>query len=217
MKLKKISIGIVFALTLNCFALTPMKASASDNAASAVISQAEGDISLNKTEVSLEKGKKVKLQALTSEDLTSQNITWKTSNKKVATVNKQGVVTAKKKGNAVITAKIKGTDTSAKCEVDVKKYVTMKVKTTGYCNCSKCCGSWAGGKTASGTKPKQGRTIAVDRSLIRLGSKVEIGNKTYVAEDTGGAIKGKKIDIYYGSHKKALAHGVKYQAIKVYM
>ena len=36
-------------------------------------------------------------------------------------------------------------------------------------------------------------------------------------EDTGGAIKGNKIDVYYASHGKAMAHGVKYQKIRVYI
>ena len=31
-----------------------------------------------------------------------------------------------------------------------------EVVTTGYCNCSLCCGKWAGGNTASGKKPATG-------------------------------------------------------------
>lgn len=92
----------------------------------------------------------------------------------------------------------------------------MRVRTTGYCNCRKCAGKWAGCATAIGTKPRAKRTIAVDKRLIRLGSKVQMDNKMYVAEDTGGAIKGKRIDVYYASHKKATSHGVKYKKIKVY-
>ncbi|MFL0364678.1 NlpC/P60 family protein [Pseudobacillus sp. 179-B 2D1 NHS] len=59
-----------------------------------------------------------------------------------------------------------------------------------------------GSTTASGTKVVNGRTIAVDPKLIPLGSIVAIKvpnmpkyNGVYVAEDTGGAIKNKKIDI----------------------
>ncbi len=45
-------------------------------------------------------------------------ITWKSSNKKVATVSSKGKVTAKKKGKATITAKVAGK--TYKCKVTVK-------------------------------------------------------------------------------------------------
>lgn len=38
---------------------------------------------------------------------TNKKVTWKSSNKKIATVNKKGLVVAKKKGTVVITAKAK--------------------------------------------------------------------------------------------------------------
>ncbi|WXR60537.1 3D domain-containing protein [Peptostreptococcaceae bacterium AGR-M142] len=54
------------------------------------------------------------------------------------------------------------------------------------------------GMTRSGTQVRAG-VIAVDPKVIPLGSKVYIKEykKIYSAEDTGGAIKGNKIDIYY--------------------
>ena len=42
-----------------------------------------------------------------------------------------------------------------------------EVVTTGYCNCSLCCGKWAGGHTASGTVPKANHTLAVDAQIGR--------------------------------------------------
>lgn len=89
-------------------------------------------------------------------------------------------------------------------------------KLTAYCNCSKCCGKWAGGKTASGTTPRAGRTIAVDTRVIPFGTKVIINGNTYIAEDTGSAIKGNKIDIYFDSHKAALNFGVQHTEVFVY-
>ena len=86
---------------------------------------------------------------------------------------------------------------------------------TAYCNCSKCCGKWAGGPTASGKMPQAGRTIAVDPNVIPLGSQVKINGKIYIAEDTGSAIKGKKIDIYYDSHSAANNWGRR--SIEVYV
>jgi 3D (Asp-Asp-Asp) domain-containing protein len=84
-------------------------------------------------------------------------------------------------------------------------------KLTFYCACKKCCGPNAKGITATGTKVQEGRTIAVDPKVIKLGSQVEIeGFGTYIAEDTGSAIKGKIIDIYLNSHEEALHKGVQY-------
>lgn len=81
---------------------------------------------------------------------------------------------------------------------------------THYCNCYICCGSWAGGATASGTIPTQGRTIAVDPSVIPLGTRVIINGQVYVAEDTGSAIKGNKIDVFVSSHSLTTQYGVYY-------
>lgn len=83
-------------------------------------------------------------------------------------------------------------------------------KLTAYCNCYQCCGQWAGGATASGTMPTANNTIAVDTSVIPFGTKVVINGTTYTAEDTGSAIKGNKIDIYFDSHQEALNFGVQY-------
>ena len=90
-----------------------------------------------------------------------------------------------------------------------------KFRLTAYCNCSKCCGKWAGGPTASGVMPKTKRTIAVDPKVIPLGSKVIIDEHTYIAEDTGSAIKGNRIDVYFDNHQEAMAFGVKYKDVKV--
>lgn len=55
----------------------------------------------------------------------SKAVTWKTSNKKIATVSKKGVVKAKKKGSVVITAVSKSNKkVKAKCKITVKKKST---------------------------------------------------------------------------------------------
>lgn len=81
---------------------------------------------------------------------------------------------------------------------------------TAYCPCPICCGIYSNmtnPTTASGTRATQGRTIATDTSVIPFGSKVVINGKIYTAEDTGGAIKGNRIDIYFESHTEALYFG----------
>lgn len=87
----------------------------------------------------------------------------------------------------------------------LKSLGTFKI--THYCNCKICCGKWSGGNTASGTYPTEGRTIAVDPSVIPLGSRVVINGVTFIAEDTGKAIKGNRIDIYVNNHVTALNYG----------
>lgn len=86
-------------------------------------------------------------------------------------------------------------------------------KLTFYCPCAVCNGA-ADAKTASGTTPTEGRTIAVDSSVIPLGSRVYIeGYGVFIAEDTGGAIKSNKIDVLVSSHSRAYDLGVKYANI----
>ena len=84
---------------------------------------------------------------------------------------------------------------------------------TGYCNCPKCCGKWAGGPTKSGKIPNEGTTVAVDPTLIPLGTELVVGKKVFKAEDTGSAIKGKKIDIYFNNHKDAQKFGKKQKEV----
>ena len=83
---------------------------------------------------------------------------------------------------------------------------TMTVVATAYCSCVSCCGK-SDGITASGVKAKANHTIAVDRSVIPLGTHVLYNGTEYVAEDTGGAIKGNRIDIFFDNHSDALNWG----------
>lgn len=71
----------------------------------------------------------------------------------------------------------------------------------------------AGKWTASGTRARVG-AVAVDPRVIPLGTKLYIesadGFPTYgfaVAEDTGGAIKGNRIDLFYNSRREAYNFG----------
>ena len=55
--------------------------------------------------------------------------------------------------------------------------------------------------TSTGAIAEEGRTIAVDPSIIPYGSIVLINGNEYVAQDCGGAIKGNKIDIFVDNPK----------------
>ncbi|WP_297391928.1 3D domain-containing protein [uncultured Peptoniphilus sp.] len=79
----------------------------------------------------------------------------------------------------------------------------------------------AGSKTAMGTRARVG-AVAVDPRVIPLGSKLYIesmdGFASYgyaTAEDTGGAIKGNRIDLFYNSNAEANRFGRR--NVKVYV
>lgn len=73
--------------------------------------------------------------------------------------------------------------------------------------------AYSGGTvTAMGFKPVRDpngiSTVAVDPSVIPLGSKVFVSGYGYaIASDTGGAIKGNIIDLYFNSHEECMAFG----------
>ena len=61
--------------------------------------------------------------------------------------------------------------------------------------------------TASGKEIKPGM-VAVDPEIIPLGTKLEIKDMgIYTAEDTGGKIKGNRIDIYFKTREEAKSFG----------
>lgn len=97
---------------------------------------------------------------------------------------------------------------------------------TAYCSCYECCAEWALNRpvdedgnevvlTASGERAEQGKTIAVDTSVIPFGSVLVIDGREYTAQDRGGAIKGQRIDVYFDSHEDALEWGI--QAHEVFV
>ena len=88
-------------------------------------------------------------------------------------------------------------------------------KLTAYCPCSKCCGEWADGITYTGTTATADRTVAVDPSVIPLGSTLYINGQAYIAEDIGGAIKKNRIDVFFDTHEAALEFGVLYADVSI--
>lgn len=94
----------------------------------------------------------------------------------------------------------------------------LDIKATAYAPGPHDNGQW-GSLTYMGTQVRPG-VIAVDPRIIPLGSRLFIefadGNSMYgVAEDTGGAIKGNRIDIAMSSVNQAYDFGV--QNVKVYI
>lgn len=90
-----------------------------------------------------------------------------------------------------------------------KKYY---MEATAYtATCKGCSGITAMGIDVRNSTTYQGYgIIAVDTRVIPLGTKVSINGRKYIAGDTGGAIKGNKIDVLVGSVDEALQFGRKH-------
>lgn len=105
------------------------------------------------------------------------------------------------------------------------------VESTGYCPCVICTDKQPGDPgyavTATGRDAwKSG--VAVDPRVIPLGSYLDIPNYPRTngtskapgawikADDVGGAIKGKRIDLRFLTHQKALNWGVKMVRVRVW-
>ncbi|MBQ5905178.1 MAG: Ig-like domain-containing protein, partial [Clostridia bacterium] len=94
-------------------------------------------ISLESTSISLDAGKTKTLVATVSPaSASNKNVTWKSSDKKIAKVSSKGVVTAVKAGTAVITVQSKNGNVSTTCRVTVTQPATgiSLNKKSAYCD-----------------------------------------------------------------------------------
>ncbi|MCC8026798.1 MAG: 3D domain-containing protein [Clostridium sp.] len=97
---------------------------------------------------------------------------------------------------------------------DLKLVPLGVFKTTGYCPCKSCSEGW-GRHTSTGAMAASGHTIAVDPRVIPYGSQIMINGVIYTAEDKGGGVKGKHIDIFFDTHGETRQHGM--QNAEVYL
>lgn len=75
--------------------------------------------------------------------------------------------------------------------------------------------TYTGNRTASGTTTRKG-VVAVDPSVIPMGSKLYIEGYGFArAEDTGGAIKGNKIDVFLPSYSEAKRYGRRWVTVYI--
>jgi 3D (Asp-Asp-Asp) domain-containing protein len=79
---------------------------------------------------------------------------------------------------------------------------------TAFCPCSRCCGKWADGVTASGHVIQPGDKFCAADPSIPFGTMLDIpGYGIVPVLDRGGAIKGNKLDVYFDTHARALRWG----------
>lgn len=77
-------------------------------------------ITLDKSKLEMKKGESLNLVAtITPSTATNKNVTWTSSNEKVATVSKEGIITAIEEGTTTITVTTEDGNKVAKCEVTV--------------------------------------------------------------------------------------------------
>jgi len=105
--------ALVFVLSLSTSAVCLAKSSE------------KSKVKLNKTKLTLYVGDTYNLKI----SGTKQKVTWTSSNKKVATVNKKGCVKTVGKGKATITVKVSGKKYT--CAVNVKEITSLTVFTNG--------------------------------------------------------------------------------------
>lgn len=92
-------------------------------------------------------------------------------------------------------------------DVNLATAGTLTVQATGYTH--------TGNRTATGTWPKRG-TIAVDPRVIPLGTRIYVPGYGYgIAEDTGGAVKGRIIDLFFETREEAIKWGRRTVTIKI--
>ena len=114
-KVKGVKVGTA---TITC------TSNATGVSATCQVTVVNGSVTLNKTEAYVEKGKTMTLKAtVTPTDLEDKSVTWKSSDKSIATVSSAGKVKGVKYGTATITCTSKATGVSATCQVTVGKVV----------------------------------------------------------------------------------------------
>jgi 3D (Asp-Asp-Asp) domain-containing protein len=106
-----------------------------------------------------------------------------------------------------VSAESVGGDDKAKGKKGVKKTVSTRSTAGGSFTATAYC---LKGRTALGHGVRRG-IIAADPRVLRLGSRINLGAGAYSGEylvsDTGGAVKGRKIDIWMPSCAEARRFG----------
>ena len=125
----KVSSGKTYTYTVRCINSSATKfTSGYDSKGVTVTTSVKPSVKLDKTSLTLTKGKTYTLK--TTVTGTNKAVSWSSSNSSVASVDKNGKVTAKTKGTATITAKVDGVSASCKVTVNESAKTTIKLDKT---------------------------------------------------------------------------------------
>lgn len=182
------------------FATVTKKDKSLDKGSKKVVEQGVPGIVAKHFEVTLENGKEVSRELLKQE-------TVKESQDKVVAIGD--------KAQEVMLASAGSGSSSQPSRSNSSGGREIYVKSTAYtAYCAGC-----SGKTATGYDLRANpgaKVIAVDPSVIPLGTKVYVeGYGDAIASDTGSAIKGNKIDVFFPSKQQAYSWGVKNVKIRI--
>ncbi|WP_246289156.1 G5 and 3D domain-containing protein [Bacillus haikouensis] len=175
-----------------------------------VVSRKDSDLSKGKEEIVQEgeKGLVEKKYEIVKEN--GEEVSRKLVSEKVVKDSQDKIVNV---GTKVLVAQVsRGSTASASAESGGREFYVSSTAYTASCNgCS--------GHTATGINLKANpgiKVIAVDPSVIPLGTKVYVDGYGYaVAADTGGAIRGNKIDVFFSSKSDAYRWGRKTIKVKI--
>lgn len=102
---------------------------------------------------------------------------------------------------------------------DKERWQVVRMRVTGYCACSRCCGKFSDGVTASNHRIRWGDKFVAADKYYSFGTEMVIpgynNDRAVTVEDRGRVIKGNRLDLYFNTHWQAKKWGVKYLDVLV--
>jgi 3D (Asp-Asp-Asp) domain-containing protein len=104
-------------------------------------------------------------------------------------------------------------------EEQLASWDVVEMRVTAYCWCKKCCGKHSDGITANGHRIRIGDTFVAADKKYPFGTEMIVpgynNSQPVKVLDRGRVIKGDRLDIFFNSHHRAKAWGVRYLPVKI--
>jgi 3D (Asp-Asp-Asp) domain-containing protein len=106
----------------------------------------------------------------------------------------------------------------AQTQREGSEWVTVRMRVTGYCACTQCCGK-DDGVTANMYRIRPGDTFVAADKKFRFGTQMMIpgysNGQPVKVMDRGRVIQGNRLDLFFHNHAVAKSYGVKYLNVRV--